>query len=93
MMVEFDEVVETITEAVRQVEADRRIACAGSRRRRVPGEACEGEGAIDRCPTSPRLRGELEQAGDSAKVAAEAEQGCRVIRSSLCSPLTWRSAS
>ena len=50
-MVEFDEVVEKITDAVRQVEADAGaspvlVAVVGE----FQGEACEGEEALDRWP-------------------------------------------
>lgn len=73
MMVGFDEVVERITDAARQIEARRgRVACSGGRRLGVPGEACEGGETSDRRRTRSRLR-DGAGAGDSAKVAAEAD--------------------
>ena len=76
MMVEFDEVVEKITEAVRQVEAD-----AGASPVLV---AVVGEFEAKLVKARKHSTGvrpdhdfvvELEQAGDSAKVAAEADAG------------------
>src|ERR687897_1911094 len=59
----------------RQIEARRgRVACSGGCRPGVPGEACEGAETSDRRRTRSRLR-DGAGAGDSAKVAAEADAG------------------
>jgi hypothetical protein len=69
MMVEFDEVVEKITEVVRQVEADAGaspvlVAKLAKARKHSTGGPPDHDFVV-----------ELEQAGDSAKVAAEADAG------------------
>ena len=76
MMVAFDEVVDKITDAVRQVEADGGaspvlVAVVGefqAKLAKATKHASDGRPAHD-------FVVELEQAGDSAKVAAEADAG------------------
>ena len=74
MLVEFDEVVERITAAARKVEAG-----AGASPvlvavvRELQNKLAKPEGhAVDGVPTRDAVI-ELEQAGDSAKAAAEAD--------------------
>ena len=74
MTVAFDEVAEKVADAARQVEADGGASpvlcgCPG-----VPGEACEGGDVCD-WRRARHDSVELEQAGDSAKAAAEADVG------------------
>ncbi len=76
MMVEFDEVVEKITEAVRQVEADAGaspvlVAVVGEFQAKLAKARKHSAGGL---PDHDFVV-ELEQAGDSAKVAAEADAG------------------
>ena len=76
MPVAFDEVIEKITNAVRQVEADGGaspvlVAIVGEFQRKLAkAEKHETDGMPDRDSVI-----ELEQAGDSAKAAAEADTG------------------
>ena len=75
MMVEFDEVVEKITDAVRQVEADAGaspvlVAVVGEFQAKLAKAREHSTGLPDH-----DFVVELEQAGDSAKVAAEADAG------------------
>ena len=76
MMVEFDEVVEKITDAARQVEADRGaspVLAAVVREFQAKLAKAEKQ-ATDGVPGRDSVM-ELEQAGDSAKAAAEADTG------------------
>ena len=76
MPVEFAEVVERITDAARKVEADEwaspvLVAVV----REFQNKLAKAEGhAVDGVPTRDAVI-ELEQAGDSAKAAAEADPG------------------
>ena len=76
MMVAFDEVVEKITDAVRQVEADSGaspvlVAVVGEFQAKLAKATKHATGGL---PDHDFVV-ELEQAGDSAKVAAEADAG------------------
>jgi hypothetical protein len=76
MAVAFDEVVEKITDALRQVEADRGaspVLVAVVREFQLKLTKAEKQ-AIDGVPDRDSVV-ELEQAGDSAKAAAEADTG------------------
>jgi hypothetical protein len=76
MTVEFDEVVEKITDAVRQVETDggaSPVLVAVVREFRAKLAKAEKQAARGVPDRDSVL--ELEQAGDSAKVAAEADAG------------------
>jgi hypothetical protein len=75
-MVGFDEVVEKVTDAARQVEADRGASpvLAAVVREFKAKLAKTGREATDGVPGRDAVI-ELEQAGDSAKVAAEADAG------------------
>ena len=76
MMVAFDEVVERITDAARQVEADggaSPVLVAVVREFQAKLAKAEGQ-ATGGVPGRDSVM-ELEQAGDSAKVAAEADAG------------------
>ena len=76
MPVAFDEVIEKITIAVRQVEADGGaspvlVAIVGEFQRKLAKAGAQGtDGVPDRDSVI-----ELEQAGDSAKAAVEADTG------------------
>lgn len=75
-MVGFDQVVEKVTDAARQVEADRgasAVLAAVVREFKAKLAKAERE-ATDGVPGRDAVI-ELEQAGDSAKVAAEADAG------------------
>jgi hypothetical protein len=76
MMVAFDEVVEKITDAVRRVEADGGaspvlVAVVGEFRAKLTKAEKHATGGA---PSRDSVL-ELEQAGDSAKAAAEADTG------------------
>jgi hypothetical protein len=76
MPVAFDEVVDKITDALRQVEADRGaspVLVAVVREFQSKLAKAEKQ-AIDGVPGRDSVM-ELEQAGDSAKAAAEADTG------------------
>jgi hypothetical protein len=76
MPVAFDEVVDKITDALRQVEADRGaspVLVAVVREFQSKLAKAEKQ-AIDGVPGRDSVM-ELEQAGDSAKAAAEADAG------------------
>jgi hypothetical protein len=76
MPVAFDEVVDKITDAVRQVEADRGaspVLVAVVREFQSKLAKAEKQ-AVDGVPGRDSVM-ELEQAGDSAKAAAEADSG------------------
>ena len=76
MPVEFNEVVEKVTEAARQVEADAgaspvlNAVVREFQTKLAKVEKQAGDGAPDQLSVV-----ELEQAGDSAKAAAEADSG------------------
>jgi hypothetical protein len=76
MAVGFDEVVEKVTEAARRVEADASaspvvVAVVGEFRSKLAKAEKHADGGV---PDRDSVV-ELEQAGDSAKVAAEADPG------------------
>jgi hypothetical protein len=76
MMVEFDQVVEKITDAARLVEADAGaspvlVAVVGEFQAKLAKATKHSSGG----PPDHDFVVELEQAGDSAKVAAEADTG------------------
>jgi hypothetical protein len=76
MPVAFDEVVDKITDALRQVEADRGaspVLVAVVREFQSKLAKAEKQ-AVDGVPGRDSVM-ELEQAGDSAKAAAEADSG------------------
>jgi hypothetical protein len=76
MPVAFDEVVDKITDALRQVEADRGaspVLIAVVREFQSKLAKAEKQ-AVDGVPGRDSVM-ELEQAGDSAKAAAEADSG------------------
>jgi hypothetical protein len=76
MMVQFDEVVDKIADAVRQVEADGGaspvlVAVVGEFQAKLAKATKHATGGL---PDHDSVV-ELEQAGDSAKMAAEADAG------------------
>ena len=94
MPVEFAEVVERITDAARKVEADRGaspVLLAVVQEFRSKLAKAEGH-TVDGVPTRDAVI-ELEQAGDSAKAAAEADTRLAPESVSRCSPRISRSAS
>ena len=89
MTVAFDEVEEKITDAARQIEADRDaspvlVAVVLG----VPGEACEGGAASDRNVPSRDSATELEQASDRQHGRRSRCGGCLLMPVNRCSPLT-----